>query len=227
MKITPRVASELLRHEGLVTQAYKDAVGVWTWSVGITSMSGHQVERYIDNPQTIEKCLQVYLWVLEKYADKVRSVFKDYPLTEQQFAAALSFHYNTGRIGSASWVKLFKAGKTAQARASFMQWSKAGGRTLPALVRRREEEWDLLSRGIWHGDGKVTVYNTLSNHRINWGTAKRIDVSNVLNRLLKETNSWPSSESSPPSSVEEPSRQSPGLWQVLLRLLRRWFSTSS
>lgn len=40
MKITARVALELASHEGLVRQAYKDSVGVWTWSIGITSASG-------------------------------------------------------------------------------------------------------------------------------------------------------------------------------------------
>ena len=32
--ITHRVTLEVVTHEGLVPEAYKDSVGVWTWSLG-------------------------------------------------------------------------------------------------------------------------------------------------------------------------------------------------
>ena len=64
-KLTRRAAKELIAHEGIVREAYKDSVGVWTWSIGITNASGHQVHpRYLDNPQSLEKCLQIFIWLL-------------------------------------------------------------------------------------------------------------------------------------------------------------------
>lgn len=63
-EITPRIALELIVHEGIVTEAYKDSVGVWTWSVGVTDASGHTVfPRYKDRPQPLEHCIGVYLWL--------------------------------------------------------------------------------------------------------------------------------------------------------------------
>ena len=59
--LTPRIVGEILQHEGLAREAYRDSVGVWTWSVGITDASGHKVARYRDNPQTIERCLEVFV----------------------------------------------------------------------------------------------------------------------------------------------------------------------
>ena len=52
--ITVKIAQEIVSHEAIVREAYKDSVGVWTWSVGITNASGHKVfPRYKDNPQSL------------------------------------------------------------------------------------------------------------------------------------------------------------------------------
>jgi GH24 family phage-related lysozyme (muramidase) len=97
--LTPRIACELLAHEGLVREAYRDSQGVWTWSVGITDASGHRVERYRDNPQTLERCLEVYVWLLQRrYLPPVLAAFGRHDPAEHELAAALSFHYNTGAI---------------------------------------------------------------------------------------------------------------------------------
>lgn len=174
--ITYRCALEVASHEGLVRQAYKDSVGVWTWSIGITSASGHNVERYIGKPQTLEHCLAVYVWALEKYASDVRTAFAGTDITEEQFAAALSFHYNTGAIGRATWVKQFKAGAVAGARGSIMNW-----RTPAEIIPRREKERDLFFDGEWSGDGTVTEYRRLTSKSIPvWSSAARTDIREAL-----------------------------------------------
>ena len=151
MQITTRTALEIAHHEGVVRQAYRDSVGIWTWGFGLTDASGHKVGRYKDNPVPMAKCVEIWLWVLEKYAADVRSVFHGHDLTEAQFAAALSFHWNTGAIHKATWVKQWKAGDTVKARASIMNWRK------PAeIIPRRKAERDLFFYGKWSGSGKVT-----------------------------------------------------------------------
>lgn len=180
-QITERIALELIAHEAIVREAYKDSVGVWTWGVGVTSASGHLVERYKDNPQTIQRCLEVYLWLLrERYAPAVVEAFKGVALTEAQFGAALSFHYNTGAIGKATWVKLFKAGQVDAAKASFMEW-----RNPPEIVPRRKKERDLFFSGVWSGDGLATVYEVAKpSYSPKWSSAKRIDVRADLRAAL-------------------------------------------
>lgn len=179
-RLTAKVALELISHEAIVQEAYKDSVGVWTWSVGITNASGHDVMRYKDNPQSIEKCLEVYLWLLaEKYIPSVEKAFKGHALTEAQFAAALSFHYNTGRIGTADWVTLWKA-NSPSARAAIMNYSKP-----PEIIPRRKKEQALFFDGHWSQDGKVTVYPVRKpSYAPNWGGAKRVDVSAIIKGML-------------------------------------------
>lgn len=190
MKITPRVALELASHEGLVRQAYKDSVGVWTWSIGITNASGHNVDRYINNPQSIEKCLDVYVWALEKYANDVRKVFASKPLKEHQFAAAVSFHYNTGAIARAAWVKKWLSGDVAGAKKSFMDWSKP-----KEIIPRRHKERDLFFDGKWSNNGTVTEYTRVkSNGQLDWSSAKRTNIKSEMERVFSPENDTPVKE---------------------------------
>ncbi|MBC24416.1 MAG: hypothetical protein CMJ32_10945 [Phycisphaerae bacterium] len=183
MEITPRVAMEVASHEGVVRQAYKDSVGVWTWSVGLTSATGHNVRRYIDNPQPLEKCLSIFVWALNNYAEAVRAEFEGHVMSEAQFAAALSFHWNTGAIRSASWCDYWKAGNMAEARERFMQWRKPS-----EIIPRRTAEAKLLFDGVWSSDGKMTEYTRLtSNHTPVWSSAQRVEIDDTLQRLLGST----------------------------------------
>lgn len=183
--ITYKTALEIASHEAIVRQAYKDSVGVWTWSVGLTSATGHDVLRYKDKPQSLEHCLAIYVWALDRYAEAVRTVFKGTALTEAQFAAALSFHWNTGKITSASWVDHLKAGRMAQAETSFKTWNKADGKTSQGLVNRRALEADLLFRGKWSNNGTVNEYTRLtSSYTPVWSSAVRTNIEAPLQAAL-------------------------------------------
>lgn len=181
-EITERIALELIGHEAIVREAYKDSVGVWTWGIGVTSASGYTVERYKDNPQTIARCLEVYLWLLrEKYAPDVMKAFGGHSLTEAQFGAALSFHYNTGAILRATWAKSWLAGNEAEARAKFMEWKKPA-----AIVERRRKEAALFFDGVWSADGKATVYPVRKpSYAPDWGGAQRVDIREALREAMK------------------------------------------
>lgn len=180
-RLTERGAMELVGHEAIVREWYKDSVGVGTWSVGITNASGHSVDRYKDNPQTIMQCLEIYIWVLrENYIPAVEKAFTGHTLTEAQFTAALSFHYNTGAIGKADWVKLWKAGKVAAAEKAFMNWCNP-----PEIIPRREKERDLFFHGVWSQDELATVYPVKKpSYTPDWNKAKQVDISTELGVLL-------------------------------------------
>lgn len=179
MKLTPRIAMEVAAHEAVVRSAYKDSVGVWTWSVGLTNATGHNVERYIGNPQSLARCLDVYIWALDRYAEDVREVFAGHDLSEGEFAAALSFHWNTGAIRRASWVDAWKRGDMADAEARFLQW-----RNPPEIVNRRKAEADLMFRGRWSSDGKMMEYGVTSRNTPDWGSARRVDAMPIIQQIM-------------------------------------------
>lgn len=174
------VAMEIACHEAVVRQAYKDSEGVWTWSVGLTSATGHQVERYIGKKQSMAHCMRIYAWALDNYAHEVRETFKGFALTKAQFAAALSFHWNTGSIRRASWVKHFKAGDMVKAETAFLSWNK------PASIKgRRKAEANLLFRSVWSNDGTMAEYTQMRpNGSIVWKSRKTVNVSEELKAAL-------------------------------------------
>lgn len=172
--LTNRTMLELVYHEGIVKEAYKDSVGIWTWGIGVTDASGHSVGRYKDNPQSIPKVLEIFKWLVEtKYLPPVLEVFKGHDLSETQLAAAVSFHYNTGAISRASWVKSFKKGQISKAKREFMNWKKPS-----EIIPRRRAERDLFFDGVWTNDGKATVYERVRkpSYAPVWSSAKRVDI---------------------------------------------------
>lgn len=176
MTLTYRVALEVAFHEALVRQTYKDSVGRNTWNVGMTNATGHAVERYIGKPAPLQHCMNVYVWALRNYAKQVDEAFAGHELTEAQYAAALSFHWNTGAIKRAAWVEHWKAGKVAEARKAFMYWTKP-----PEIAKRRAKERDLFFDGKWASDGTMIEYTRVrKNMSPDWSSAKRIDVSKEL-----------------------------------------------
>lgn len=180
-KIDYKTALEIASHEAIIRQTYKDSVGVKTWSVGLTNATGHDVGRYIGKPATLQHCLNIYVWALERYADDVRKAFKGYDLTEEQFAAANSFHWNTGSIARASWVKKWKTGDISGAKKAFMNWNKP-----KSIIGRRKKERDLFFDGKWSNDGTMTEYTRVTNRMTPvWSSAKKINVKRELKKAFK------------------------------------------
>lgn len=212
-----RAALELLHHEAITREAFLDTVArppVWTWSVGLTPASGHDVTRYIDSPAPIDRCLEVFVWALQRYAAEVRAAFRR-PLTEPEFAAALSFHWNTGAIGRATWVRQVNAGETDKARASILSW-----KSTPAS--RRIAERDLFFDGRWAGDGRVIEYPVdRATHRPVWSRGRTVEVAGLLEQILAA----PAPAVAPPPArkplprPEAPAPARPGRSRLRLALL--------
>lgn len=180
-RLTVRALQELVEHEAIVQEAYLDSKGILTWGIGVTNKSGHRVERYRDNPQSIERCIEIFVWLLRtEYVPDVEAEFAGHELTEAQFAAALSFHWNTGAIGQASWCDAWKAGDIADARRRFMQWRK------PAeIIPRREKEAALFFDGKWSQDGLADVIPVRKpSYLPDFRNARQVDIRADLERAL-------------------------------------------
>ena len=180
MELTPKIVAYVASEEGMVCEAYKDSVGVWTWALGVTNASGHQVyPRYLDNPQPFAKCLEVSVWLMrEKYLPAVAKAFAGRNLNEAQIAAALGFHWNTGKIMLAQWVRDWKDGKPNSAKANILNYRKPA-----VLLKRRERERALFFDGKWP-PLTVPVYPvSKATHAPIWGRAEKVDLLPVLEQL--------------------------------------------
>ncbi len=175
--LTVRVLGEIVSHEAIVQEWYKDSEGIGTWGIGVTNASGHNVDGYRDNPQPVRKCLEIYLWLLRtRYLPDVQKAFAGRELTEAQIAAALSFHYNTGAILRADWVKSWMNGRPTTAKSEIMNWKSP-----PSIIERREKERDLFFGGQWSGDGTALLIPVRKpSYTPDWSRAKRINITSDL-----------------------------------------------
>ena len=181
-ELTARAVAFALSEEGMVLEAYKDSVGVWTWAGGVTNASGHQVHpRYLDQPQTLESALTVTIWLMrQKYLPTVLRAFEGCNLTDGQLAAALSFHWNTGAIGNSSWVRDFKAGHNTAAL-TFLTTHYLNNGT---LKDRRLREAALFFDGVWPVMLCPIYPVRKPSYTPNWGKADRRDLLPMIEQVM-------------------------------------------
>lgn len=119
-------------------EAYPDpATGGDPWTIGWGS-TGLGIASGVVWTQA--QCDERFKHDMQRFADEVSHAIGAAPTTQEQFDALVSFHYNTGAIGSATLTRLHKQGRYAQAAEEFGKWVHAGGKVLPGLVRRRAAE---------------------------------------------------------------------------------------
>lgn len=73
------------------------------------------------------------------------------PLKDNQHAALVDFAYNVGsaNLARSSLLKYVNASRLDLATAEFAKWNLANGKVLNGLVKRRQREADLFSKGVW------------------------------------------------------------------------------
>jgi lysozyme len=72
------------------------------------------------------------------------------PITDEQKGALADFAYNLGPVSlqDSTLLRLLNGGNAQDAADEFKKWVKAGGVTLPGLVKRRDAERALFLLGI-------------------------------------------------------------------------------
>lgn len=121
--------------EGLRLRAYKCPAGVWTIGYGTTA--GVKEGQII----TRERAEELLRDDVKRFEDQVLRLVK-VQLTQGQLDALVSFTYNLGaaNLGNSTLLRLLNAGDYKGAAAQFDRWTKAGGKELPGLVKRRAAE---------------------------------------------------------------------------------------
>lgn len=121
--------------EGFREHAYDDGVGVQT--IGFGTTAGVKPGDRIDPVRALVR--------LGSDADAIsREMVKciKVPIAQNEFDAYASFAYNVGSTAfcRSTLAKKLNAGDYAGACAELLRWTKAGGRVLPGLVKRRQAE---------------------------------------------------------------------------------------
>lgn len=127
-------------YEGYSANAYLDTGNVPTIAHGHT--------RGVKMGQTCTP-EQADAWLREDLASAEADVSKlvKVPLTDNQFAALVSFTFNLGgpQLGKSTLLRFLNAGNYAGAGSQFQFWVFDNGKKLPGLIRRRAAEAALWS----------------------------------------------------------------------------------
>lgn len=130
--------------EGRALKAYPDAGSVWTIGYGHTGLDVHQGQEI-----TQEKANELLLQDLGVAADRLARVVHEaviLALTDNQYAALLSFVFNLGCQPSWTIWKVLNASDFDHVPEQMMRFVYCGGKKLQGLVNRRAAEVQLWSK---------------------------------------------------------------------------------
>ncbi len=156
-KISSTGLALIKQWEGLRLRAYQDAIGMWTIGYGHTSTAGKPFvhKGMIITEKQAEEILSQDLRQFENTVEKNVTV----SLTDEQFAALVSFCYNVGTAAfcKSTLLKKLNNGEYEAVPAELQKWTKAGGKRLHGLVHRRAAEAGLWAKGAYVSSNYQTV----------------------------------------------------------------------
>ncbi|WP_039761262.1 lysozyme [Bartonella queenslandensis] len=146
-KISTEGLALIKQWEGLRLSAYEDFGGVWTIGYGHTSASGaprvHKEMKITE--KEAENILCQDLKECEAAIEKAVTV----PLSDEQFAALVSFSYNVGITAfcKSTLLKKLNKGEYEAVPTELQKWTRVKGKRIRGLVNRRAAEAGLWAKG--------------------------------------------------------------------------------
>lgn len=174
MQASTRGLAELVGREAIVTRRYRDSKGIWTAGIGETKAAGNIDPVEITTDRPVAFWIDLFRKSVKRYEDGVNAAVK-VPITQYEFDALLSFHFNTGEIARASLTKKLNAGDRASAAALFMAWKSP-----PEIIGRRTAEMNLFRSGTYAEKPMATVYPASDSGTVLWSKGKRIELLPLL-----------------------------------------------
>jgi lysozyme len=157
VKISHKCLEMIKHHEGVRVKPYRCPALLWTVGVGHVIDQSHIKVPFNDRknlpiPDGWDRVLsmaEVDDILAKDLATFERGVLRLCPtgLTQGRFDALVSFSFNVG-LGNLqrSTIRMkHNRGEFKEAAEAFMAWTKAGGKELPGLVKRRKDEVSLYS----------------------------------------------------------------------------------
>ena len=164
MKVSPAAIKTIKHHEGVRTKPYRCPALLWTVGVGHVIDPTHTAVKYEERrslsiPPGWDRVLsmgEVDSILAQDLSRFERGVLRLCPAASGRqgvFDALVSFAFNVGlgNLQRSSLRMKFNRGELEEAAEQFMKWTKAGGRVLPGLVKRRQDERQLYLSGLREG----------------------------------------------------------------------------
>ena len=152
MKVSQKLIDIVKHHEGVRVRPYRCPALLWTVGVGRVIDPRHIGVKFEDRKNlpipdgwdrtlTMAEVDQLLAEDLRRFESGVLRLCPS-GLTQSRFDALVSFSFNVGlgNLQRSSVRMRHNRGDYEGASEAFMMWTKAGGRVLPGLVKRRQDE---------------------------------------------------------------------------------------
>ena len=144
MVISNKLKELVKEFEGCKLKAYKCPAGIWTIGYGNTQYENGKAVKEGD-VITLERAEQLLEIILIKFIQQVLELVKS-NINQNQKDALTDFAYNcgVGNLKTSTLLKKVNADhKDKTIRAEFEKWTRANGKVLNGLVKRRNAEANL------------------------------------------------------------------------------------
>ncbi len=124
----------LMTFEGCRLEAYKCPAGVTT--IGF----GHTGDVEMGQKITLHQAEAILEYDLHRFEQGVTELAPH--ANANEFSSLVSFSFNLGlhALKMSTLLRFFNAGQKNAAAGEFLKWTRAGGKVLPGLVKRRAAE---------------------------------------------------------------------------------------
>ncbi len=153
MKVSKAAIDMIKHHEGVRTKPYRCPALLWTVGVGHVIDPTHAAVKYEerkslpvpagwDRALTMGEVDAILAQDLGRFERGVARLCPSAVGRQGVFDALVSFAFNVGlgNLQRSSLRMKTNRGEFDKAAEEFMKWTKAGGRVLPGLVKRRQDE---------------------------------------------------------------------------------------
>jgi lysozyme len=156
MKVSQKCIEQIKKDEGVRNKPYQCPALLWTVGVGHVIDPNHAKVPMADRkalpiPAGWDRILtsieidDILRTDLNRFEAGVLRLIK-VPLTQGQFDALVSFSFNVGlgNLQNSTLRMKVNRGEYEAAAEQFLVWTKAGGKVLPGLVKRRTHEKEMF-----------------------------------------------------------------------------------
>ena len=156
MKVSQKCIQQIKLDEGVRNKPYQCPALLWTVGVGHVIDPNHAkvpladrkalpIPAGWDRVLSAEEIDDILRKDLARFEAGVLRLIK-VPLTQGQFDALVSFSFNVGlgNLQNSTLRMKVNRGEFEAAAEQFLVWTKAGGRVLPGLVKRRTHEKEMF-----------------------------------------------------------------------------------
>lgn len=145
MQVSDTGIDLIKRHEGFRAQPYLCPARVPTIGYGATYYADGRRVAMTDAPLSEAQATSLLRLHVQRYADGIAR-YVQVPLMQGQFDALVSWAYNIGleAARTSTLMRVLNNGNYLAAADQLLRWNRGGGRVLPGLTRRRQEERKLF-----------------------------------------------------------------------------------